>query len=116
MTHFPSHAHHHFNSDQGWLSDFIAIERNAGAPQIALVGKTLVVSFMTDEEKLEGMWHRNACVKIITSADTGLTWDNKLLVAEKPAAWAGLLALNETDFLVFCDHEDRSEAQHVALV
>ncbi|KAE9367630.1 glycoside hydrolase family 93 protein [Stipitochalara longipes BDJ] len=91
-------------------------ERNAGAPQIALVGKTLVVSFMTDEDKLEGMWHRNAYVKIITSADKGATWGNKLLVAEKPAAWAGLLALNETSFLVLCDHENRSEAQQVALV
>lgn len=62
------------------------------------------------------MWHRNAYVKIIVSADNGLTWDNKLLVAEKPAAWAGLLALNETDFLVLYDHEDRTEAQRVSLV
>jgi hypothetical protein len=96
--------------------DFYATERNAGAPQITLVGETLVISFMTDEEKLEGMWHRNAYVKIITSSDKGVTWGNRLLVAEQPAAWAGLLALNETNFLVLCDHEDRSEAQHVALV
>jgi hypothetical protein len=41
---------------------------------------------MTDEENLEGMWHRNAYVKIIASADQGVTWGNKLLVAEKPAA------------------------------
>jgi hypothetical protein len=101
---------------QGQLVDFMAIERNAGAPQITMVGETLVISFMTDEEKLEGMWHRNAYVKIIISADKGLTWDNKLLIAEKPAAWAGLLALNETDFLVLCDHEDRTEAQRVSLV
>ncbi len=94
----------------------MAIERNAGAPQITIFGKTLVISFMTDEEKLEGMWHRNACFKIIISADEGVTWDNKLLVAEKPEAWAGLLTLNETDFLVLCDHEDRTEAQRVSLV
>jgi len=71
---------------------------------------------MTDEDKLEGMWHRNAGVKIITSADKGKTWGNKLLVAEKPAAWAGLLALNETSFLVLCDHENRSESQQLVLV
>jgi hypothetical protein len=46
-------------------------QRNSGAPQIALVGDTLVVSFMTDEDKLEGTWHRNANVKIITSHDKG---------------------------------------------
>jgi hypothetical protein len=95
------------------LTPFV-IERNAGAPQIALVGKTLVVSFMTDE-KLERMWHRNAYVKIISSADGGVTWGNKLTIADKPAAWAGLLALNESNFLVFCEHEDRSEARHVVL-
>lgn len=81
------------------LTPFV-IERNAGAPQIALVGKTLVVSFMTDE-KLEGMWYRNAYVKIISSADGGVTWGNKLTIADKPVAWAGLLALNESNFWFF---------------
>jgi len=70
---------------------------------------------MTDEDNLEGIWPLNAYVKIITSSDAGVTWDNKLLIAEKPASWAGVLALNETDFLVFCNHDDRNEAQHVAL-
>jgi hypothetical protein len=79
------------------------------------VGKILVVSFMTDEEKLEGMWHKNAYIKIITSDDGGLTWGNKTIIAEKPAAWAGLLALTANDFLVLCEHEDRVEAQLVAL-
>jgi len=101
-----------------WFGDVGApnrLKRNAGAPAIALVGKTLVVSFMTDEEKLEGMWHRNAYVKIITSDDGGLTWGNKLIVAEMPAAWAGMLALNATNFLVLCVHEDRVQAQQLAL-
>jgi hypothetical protein len=79
-----------------------------------LVGETLVVSFMTDE-KLEGIWHRNAYVKIITSSDGGLTWGNKLTIVEKPAAWAGLLVLNESNFLVLCEHEDHNEARHVVL-
>jgi len=70
---------------------------------------------MTDEEKLEGMWHRNAYVKIITSDDGGLSWGNKLIIAEKPAAWAGLLSLNTTNFLVLCEHDDRIEAQQLAL-
>lgn len=70
---------------------------------------------MTDEEKLEGMWHRNAYIKIITSDDGGLTWGNKLIIADMPAAWAGLLALNETDFLVLCEHRDKLETQRVRL-
>jgi hypothetical protein len=100
---------------QGYPTDSNTIERNAGAPQIALVCKKLVVSFMTDEEKLEGMWHRNAYLKIITSSDKGVTWGNKLMITAKPAAWAGLLAVNDTDFLVICDYEDSNEARHVAL-
>lgn len=91
------------------------LKRNAGAPSIALVGETLVVSFMTDEEKLDGMWHRNAYIKIITSDDGGLTWGNKLIITEKPAAWAGLLALDATNFLVLCEHKERAEAQRVSL-
>jgi hypothetical protein len=101
---------------QQCFTDLTAIERNSGAPQIALLGRTWVVSFVTDKDKMDGMWHRNAYVKIITSADQGMTWGNKLLIAEKPAAWSGLLALNETNFLVLCDYQDRSEAQRVALV
>jgi len=80
-----------------------------------LVGETLVVSFMTDEEKLDGMWHRNAYIKIITSDDGGLTWGNKLIITEKPAAWAGLLALDATKFLVLCEHKERAVAQRVTL-
>lgn len=97
-------------------ADLKKLGRNAGAPAIAKVGNTLVVSFMTDEEKLEGMWHRNAYVKIITSDDGGATWGNKLIIAEMPAAWAGLLALNDTNFLVLCEHDDRVEARPVALL
>ncbi|TVY90360.1 Checkpoint serine/threonine-protein kinase [Lachnellula willkommii] len=100
----------------GEPGDELHLKRNAGAPSIALVGKTLIVSFMTDETKLEGMWTRNAYVKIITSDDGGLTWGNKLIIAEMPAAWSGLLALNDTHFLVMCEHEDRAEARQVALV
>lgn len=70
---------------------------------------------MTDEERLEGMWHRNAFIKIILSADGGKRWGNKLVVADMPAAWAGLLAVNDTSFLVLCEHEDHVEAQRVTL-
>jgi hypothetical protein len=107
---------HHLYRFQEIITKLIASERNAEAPQIALVGDILVVSFMTDEDTLEGVWHKNANVKIITSNDKGLTWEDKLLVADKPAAWAGFLALNETNFLVLYDHERRTEAQQVALV
>jgi hypothetical protein len=88
-------------------------KRNAGAPQIARVRNELVVSFMTDEDKLEGRWHRNAAVKIVVSEDGGLTWGSKMTIAEKPAAWAGLLALNDISFLVLCEHENRAEVRQV---
>lgn len=74
-----------------------------------------MISFMTDEEKLDGMWHKNAYIKIIISDDGGLTWGNKTIVAEKPAAWAGLLSLDSTKFLVLCEHEERVEAQQLTL-
>jgi len=70
---------------------------------------------MTDEVKMEGRWHRNAFVKIITSADMGKTWGNQLIIAEMPAAWAGLLPLSDTSLLVVCDHDDRVQAQQVTL-
>lgn len=70
---------------------------------------------MTDETKLEGMWHRNAYVKIITSHDQGMTWGDKTIVADAPAAWAGMLTLNSTDFLLLCEHHDRVKAQRVTL-
>jgi hypothetical protein len=91
-------------------------ERNAGAPSIALVGSTLVVSFMTDDVELRGMWHRNACVKIMTSDDGGHTWNYPFIIAEMPAAWAGILVINETDFLVLCEHNSRAEARHVSFM
>lgn len=74
-----------------------------------------MISFMTDEEILEGTWHRNAFVKVITSDDRGLTWGNKVIVARAPAAWAGLLPLNSTNFLVLCQHEDKVKTQQVTL-
>jgi hypothetical protein len=70
---------------------------------------------MTDEVKMEGRWHRNAFVKIITSVDMGKNWGNQLIIAEMPAAWAGLLTLNDTSLLVVCDHDDRVQAQRVTL-
>lgn len=70
---------------------------------------------MTDETKLEGQWHKNAYVKILTSGDGGLTWGNKFIVAEAPAAWAGLTTLNDTDFMVLCDHNDRVETRRLTL-
>jgi len=68
---------------------------------------------MTDEEKLEGMWGRNAYVKIIVSSNGGITWKNKLTIAEKPAAWAGILALNNREFLVSYKHNDQVEMRRV---
>ena len=70
---------------------------------------------MTDEVKLEGMWHKNAYIKIITSHDQGQTWGNNTIVVESPAAWAGLLALDDRNVLVMCEHAEKVEARRVAI-
>jgi hypothetical protein len=70
-------------------------KRNAGAPQIAMVGKTIVVSFMTDEDKFEGRWHTNAATKIISSNDGGMTWRNKMTTAEMVSNLSFFYSLSE---------------------
>ena len=66
---------------------------------------------MTDEDKLEGMWHQNDAVKIMTSEDGGQTCVNRLIIADKPAAWAGLVLMR-----VICWLSVRNELVRAQLV
>ncbi|RKF83059.1 /Sialidase superfamily/BNR/Asp-box repeat protein [Golovinomyces cichoracearum] len=70
--------------------------KNAGAPQIALVGNTLLVSFMTDEDNNIGnaaSWIDVADSKLLISKDGGGTW-SKSTVFQEPSFWPGLTVLN----------------------
>ena len=86
---------------------------NAGAPQVALVGSTLTVSFMTDEDTSDHSWTNGAGVKLITSAD-GQSFGNKISVFPVQTNWAGQVALSETSVLVMGDNNG-AKAQTVLL-
>jgi hypothetical protein len=85
---------------------------NAGAPQIIRVGTKLIASFGTDEEG--GDWPAGA-IKVMASSDEGKTWDDKTTVVEQPAFWAGLLALDNSSFLVLYERGGTSYAQRMEI-
>jgi hypothetical protein len=85
---------------------------NAGAPQIIRVGAKLIASFGTNEEG--GDWPAGA-IKVMASSDGGKTWDNKTTVVEQPAFWAGLLALDDSSFLVLYERGGTSYAQRMEI-
>ncbi|TQS34703.1 hypothetical protein Golomagni_04902 [Golovinomyces magnicellulatus] len=77
--------------------------KNAGAPQIALAGNTLLVSFMTDEDNNIGnaaSWIDVADSKLLTSKDGGGTW-YKTTVFQEPSFWPGLLVLNTKNSFLY---------------
>lgn len=79
---------------------------NAGAPQIATVGDTLVVSFMTDEDTtVPHTWPLGAASKMIVSHDKGTSWvtENAITVFAQPSYWPGLLVLNDTSLLYMAE-------------
>ena len=70
---------------------------NAGSPQVISVGgsasgMTLVASFMTDEDTQPHNWPTGSSAKLVTSADGGRTWANKLMFSGVTSSWPGLLA------------------------
>ncbi|KAI9745088.1 MAG: hypothetical protein M1818_001366 [Claussenomyces sp. TS43310] len=83
---------------------------NAGAPQIANVGGTLVASFMTDEDTSEHAWTSGANVKIITGTD-GSTWGDKTTVSPVQSNWGGLTVLNDTNFLLVASYNGAKSYQ-----
>ncbi|KFZ25216.1 hypothetical protein V502_00307 [Pseudogymnoascus sp. VKM F-4520 (FW-2644)] len=76
---------------------------NARAPQIINVGGTLVASFMTDEDTSAHNWTTGADVKVATSTD-GINWGSKVTVFGVQTNWAGMLAVDDTRFLVLGDN------------
>lgn len=87
---------------------------NAGSPQVANVGGTLVVSFMTDEDTQEHNWFQGAGAKLITSGDGGASWSNKFEVFAPQANWPALLNLDDSSFLYMADH-DGAKSQRIIL-
>lgn len=81
---------------------------NAGAPQIIRVGERLVASFGTDEDG--GIWPGGA-IKLLVSSDQGKSWTDKTTVHEASAYWAGLVALDDSSFLVLYETGGTSYAQ-----
>ncbi|RDW87965.1 hypothetical protein BP5796_03659 [Coleophoma crateriformis] len=73
---------------------------NAGAPQIINIDGA---SFMTDEDTSENDWPHGADAKILTSTD-GINWSEKTTVMPVQSYWPGLLALDDTSFLLMADH------------
>ncbi|KAI1001893.1 hypothetical protein K3495_g6314 [Podosphaera aphanis] len=92
--------------------------KNAGAPQIVKVGKSLVVSFMTNEDypiNPNANWIENADAKLLVSNDDGATW-TKSTVFKAPAFWPGLMPLRDQgSFLYLAGQNGKLFSQTVVL-
>ncbi|KAF2789489.1 glycoside hydrolase family 93 protein [Melanomma pulvis-pyrius CBS 109.77] len=75
-------------------------KKGAGAPQVWNVWGTLVVSFMTDEDRDSTTGYANCATKIMTSTDGGNTWGNKFIVFDDQANWSGMALLDPSHLLV----------------
>jgi hypothetical protein len=84
------------------------------APQVVLVGETLVASFATYEDDPDAA---QANVKVVTSTDGGVNWGQKTLVQED-CFWAGSVVIDDSSLLVMCEQQDNSDvvARRVTLV
>lgn len=74
---------------------------NAGAPQVINVGGTLATSFYTSEDT--GDPNQTSC-KVVTSGDGGVTWGNKVLFGPVTSVWAGMVDIDQSNFLTLVDH------------
>lgn len=81
---------------------------SAGAPQIATIGSTLVVSFQTNEESSltapAPNYVGNTTTKLISSTNGGASWGNKITVGKAVSVWPGLYALDASNLLVLFDN------------
>lgn len=87
----------------------------AGAPQVYLVGDTLVTSFLTNEgtdlPKIDG-----AYTKVVVSKDSGKTWTETgkaETVAGTGSHWPGLYSLNGTHFLALYSTDEMGAVSHL---
>ena len=99
----------------------------AGAPQVYLVGETLVTSFLTNEgtdlKKIDG-----AYTKVVVSRDGGRSWTGQgetkegegereaKTVAGVGSHWPGLFSLNETHFLALYSTDELGAVGHLLAV
>ncbi|KAH8696244.1 Sialidase [Talaromyces proteolyticus] len=81
------------------------------APQVVLVGKTLVASFSTKEDNFDS---EHFDVKVVTSKDGGKTWGEKTTV-HKECHWAGEVTVDDNSLLVLCDNKGVVVAQRVEI-
>ncbi|KAF2737431.1 glycoside hydrolase family 93 protein [Polyplosphaeria fusca] len=92
------------NDGTNWTRDpnpvYAVSGKSAGAPQIIRVGNRLVASFGTNEGG--GAWPEDGAINLLVSRDNGQSWGDKTFI-DQPAHWAGLLALDDTSFLVLYD-------------
>src|SRR4051812_41587232 len=80
---------------------------NAGAPQVANVGGTLVVTFMTDEDTGKLEWFKGVATMMVTPTEVNadeIAWGNKVTVGEVESRWGGVLTLDSSTVLVMYDH------------
>ncbi|KAI5841391.1 Sialidase [Morchella snyderi] len=77
---------------------------NAGAPQVANVGGSLVVSFMTDEDTGMHQWVGGAAAKIVVAAAGTVSWGGKLTVGGVQSNWPGLVTLDDSHVMVMYDN------------
>ena len=66
---------------------------------------------MTDEDQAPTVaqtssFNANTAVKVVVSADGGLSWGGKLLVGLAESLWASVLALDDSNFLALFAHMD----------
>lgn len=91
---------------------------SAGAPQIITVGSTLVVSFQTNEDSElsspASSYLTTTTAKLITSADAGATWGNKITVGQAVSVWPSLYTLDTVNLLMTFDNGG-AKAQQISL-
>jgi hypothetical protein len=82
------------------------------APQVVLVGTTLVTSFQTNEDNPNADTNI-PFTKIIESTDRGITWHEKLTI-HKNCEWAGEVVIDQKNLLVLCNVENSVTAKEVS--
>ncbi|TKA68013.1 hypothetical protein B0A49_04484 [Cryomyces minteri] len=107
-----------FESEQGGLFTVHSItsadDGKTWGNRHRVVGGTLCVSFMTDEDTQQHASITGADDKMLTSGDGGATWGNRLRVFAPQSNWPSLLALEASSLLYMADFGG-CEAQKVVL-
>ncbi|KAI1766143.1 glycoside hydrolase family 93 protein [Hypoxylon sp. FL1150] len=84
-------------------------DKSAGAPQIANVGDSIVVVFMTDEDTEHVDWPRKAATKALFSdglRNGTLRWTNTpLVIDESPSWWPGVTEIGANKAMAVYGHK-----------